>query len=567
MIQHYLKFAFRNLWKYRTQSVISIVGLAVGFACFALANLWIHYERTYDRQLKGIDRTYVLYSTNPQNAFGGQPYTESSALAATTLRNEYPEVETACSYRNDPSSIRTETGVELTTSLLMTDSTFLSIDPDAGRLLQGSMDFLQLKGKVALTEETAIRLFGSADNAMGQKITVDGRDTLTVRAILRNSVSHSNLYFGGWRRLRDRQPQWDDIEVNTLVRLQPDTDVPTLLRKMLTYSVRAEVTAWPLSGEKPVTRMEEMKPFEFSHLMPLSQYHYSELNRQLPIRILYLYLFSITGILVIACALLNYLSLFVMRMRTRMREVELRRVCGSSTVGLFRLFSIEYLLSLLISGLLGLAIIEVALPQFRKLSQVEGSIYGETLLYFVGVLLLSLLCLAPFVLRRHRQAFKGRSRWGGGKWSLWLQIFICLLFIFCISVMQKQLHFLSSGDLGWDRHNTAVINLVTNTPGAGAIFSKRVDEMPFVTEVLKGVSPLFPPSTIFYVSYEKWDGKPAGDTKKVTFDIITGFSYIPFYHLKLLEGSVPRKNDTNKVLLNEAAVPGHGHDKSRGEED
>ena len=31
MIKHYLKVAFRNLIKYKTQSLVSIIGLAVGF--------------------------------------------------------------------------------------------------------------------------------------------------------------------------------------------------------------------------------------------------------------------------------------------------------------------------------------------------------------------------------------------------------------------------------------------------------------------------------------------------------------------------------------------------------
>ena len=48
MIKHYLKVAFRNLMKYKTQSLVSIIGLAVGFTCFALSALWIRYEMTYD---------------------------------------------------------------------------------------------------------------------------------------------------------------------------------------------------------------------------------------------------------------------------------------------------------------------------------------------------------------------------------------------------------------------------------------------------------------------------------------------------------------------------------------
>ena len=36
MIRHYLKIAFRNLIKYKTQTIISIIGLSVGFTCFAV---------------------------------------------------------------------------------------------------------------------------------------------------------------------------------------------------------------------------------------------------------------------------------------------------------------------------------------------------------------------------------------------------------------------------------------------------------------------------------------------------------------------------------------------------
>ena len=36
MIQHYLKIAWRNLWKYKTQSAIGIVGLAVCLLCFSI---------------------------------------------------------------------------------------------------------------------------------------------------------------------------------------------------------------------------------------------------------------------------------------------------------------------------------------------------------------------------------------------------------------------------------------------------------------------------------------------------------------------------------------------------
>ena len=36
MITHYLKIAFRNLLKYKMQTAISVIGLAVGLCCFCV---------------------------------------------------------------------------------------------------------------------------------------------------------------------------------------------------------------------------------------------------------------------------------------------------------------------------------------------------------------------------------------------------------------------------------------------------------------------------------------------------------------------------------------------------
>lgn len=60
MLYHYIKIAFRNLLKYKLQSFICIVGLAIGFTSFALSSLWIRYELTYDTFRKDADRIYYV---------------------------------------------------------------------------------------------------------------------------------------------------------------------------------------------------------------------------------------------------------------------------------------------------------------------------------------------------------------------------------------------------------------------------------------------------------------------------------------------------------------------------
>ena len=64
MIRHYLSVAWQQLTKYRLQSVVSIVSLAIGFACFALASMWIKYETTYDAFHRDAENIHVVTMEN-----------------------------------------------------------------------------------------------------------------------------------------------------------------------------------------------------------------------------------------------------------------------------------------------------------------------------------------------------------------------------------------------------------------------------------------------------------------------------------------------------------------------
>lgn len=48
MLLHYLKIAWRNLRKYKTQTIISIMGLTIGVVFFSYGYHWYKYETTYD---------------------------------------------------------------------------------------------------------------------------------------------------------------------------------------------------------------------------------------------------------------------------------------------------------------------------------------------------------------------------------------------------------------------------------------------------------------------------------------------------------------------------------------
>ena len=96
MILHYLKVAVRSLMKYKMQTAISIVGLAVGFVCLAFSMIWIRYELTYDDFHRGVERMYVLCAKSGLELDGIT--TSMTFPLAKDLKRIFPEVEEAAAF-------------------------------------------------------------------------------------------------------------------------------------------------------------------------------------------------------------------------------------------------------------------------------------------------------------------------------------------------------------------------------------------------------------------------------------------------------------------------------------
>ena len=541
MIQHYFKIAFRNILKYKTQSIISILGLAVGFTCFALANLWIHYEMTYDAYHEGADRMYILCK---ESVFGVNGYSTSMPYPASTLlKNDFPEVEAACAYTRwgQETDVKAD-GRVVRTCEMQADSCFMNMFNIS--VLSGSMDFMYSDEKIALTEDVAMRLFGSVD-VLGKEVKNYNDDTRTVCAILAN-LNHSNMTFGCWGQgeyFRKWQNDWYNGSFEIIIKLRKGTNPIAFQRKLAANETKADPR-------------DPHGVFENIRLIPLDEYHYSSINRYKSFQFYYLILFSVAGALVILCSLFNYLSLFITRMRIRSREIELRKVCGSSIGGVVILLFIEYLYIILLSGILGMALVEMALSAFKKMSGVSGNIYGESLLYFVGILLLSLLLLVPFAIRRSHIRNTG-NKYMLRKVSIAFQLAIGLLVTFCIIVMMKQIYFLTNTDLGWERKNIASINLLYPDKDFETIADK-IKQFSCTKEVITGHCCLLPKSSGFSQSFKNWDGKEDGMKSIDMLSLWNCEKIVSFYNLQLLEGERVKPTETNKIMINESAVKALG---------
>ena len=92
MLKHYLKIAFRNLWRNKGISAINIIGLATGLATCLLIILYVLDELSYDRYNLNAGR---IYRVGHDVKFGGNHFDLAQAPAAMgpeTVR-EFPQVK------------------------------------------------------------------------------------------------------------------------------------------------------------------------------------------------------------------------------------------------------------------------------------------------------------------------------------------------------------------------------------------------------------------------------------------------------------------------------------------
>jgi len=232
MIQHFIKIAFRNLWKYKNQTLISILGLGVGFACFALATLWIRYEMTYDDFHKNAGQKYLVYRSTSSQA-GSSSFTPLAL--GTYLKETFPEIVNAAWLTpNLGGNTVTVNGMVSPALLIRTDSSFFRIFNV--KILEGSPEFLLPDSrKVAVTRKKARQLFGK-EQPIGKTVQI-GANEYTISAVVSGMSKQSNYPFDFIQPFRsdswNPRSSWLLIDaINTIIELLPGTDIAAFEKKL-----------------------------------------------------------------------------------------------------------------------------------------------------------------------------------------------------------------------------------------------------------------------------------------------------------------------------------------------
>ena len=462
MLSNYLKIALRSLRKHRVVSFINIFGLAVGLACGLLIFLFVRDEWSYDRFNANADRTYRIVKDFVNDDGSRLPDATTPPALAPAMLHEIPEVEQAT--RIFPSwggkyLIRYGEKSFTEDRLFRVDSNFF--DVFSMLFLEGgaATAFHELNS-IVITQTIARKYFGAQD-PLGKVLRTDAGD-LKVTGVVKDVPDPAHFHFdflistakfGG-----QIDNQWGWYNFYTYVRLKPHTAIGPVV---------AKVQALYHKNDKEGKNIFYAQALTDIHLRSDLKWEIEPNGNAL-----YIYVFSIIGLFVIAIACVNYINLSTAKASLRAKEIGVRKVTGALRGGLIRQFLTESVLTVALSFVLALALAELLLPVINLLVQKNLSLGVLVEPIWLAVIFASLLIIGLVagiypalylsgikpVLVLKGQGYTGRPVFDLRKALVIFQFTISVALIAGTVVMVQQIHYVQNAKLGLNKDQVMIID-------------------------------------------------------------------------------------------------------------
>ena len=578
MIKNYFKVALRNLWKSRGFSAINIIGLAAGLGVCLLIVLYVKDELSYDRQYKNADRIYRLDADYYINNTLFNSATSPKPLAVQLVK-DYPQVEqmVRISYFNSPTDIMIRKGNSWVQDhhLAFADSTFFEVftvpmiagDPNTA---------LNEPHSIVLDESAAKRYFNSTD-VVGKTLELDDKTLCKITGVMQDMPRQSSFHFSFIRPLHDSwsgdDDKWLSNAAQSFILVRPGVD-----RSFLQGRVDATVNTYvspALEGELHLNihAMQQQGGHVRYHLMPLTDIHLHS-NKSYEFEAngnsSYIYVFSFIAILILIIACVNFMNLSTARSAGRAKEVGIRKVAGSTRGHLIFQFLTESVLLSFFSLLLALGFGLLLLPMFNTLSGKElhaAILFTPRFLLLLAALVLLVGCLAgsypAFYLSSFQPIKVLKGSIAAGFKSSWLrsslvvfQFFISIGLIIGTLVIYRQLNYIRSRQIGFDRDQVLVVH---NAASAGDGIKTFRKELPQLAGVADATLASDLPTQGSGYNEVGWFRNVSADSKAVIVvtDLGVDEHYVPTLGMQVIKGrnfSPEFPTDSMGILVNEATV-------------
>lgn len=568
MFKNYLKIAYRNLVKSKVYAGINIFGLTLGFVCCILIILFVKDELSYD--------DWIPNKENIHRVALERIYPDHSSFYAI-IPDSYSEVF-AEEIKGVEESVRLfDFGNDLVIELgdqkieekfiIAADSNFYKVFEF--EILQGDVhSALNQPNTVVLTSTTALKLFPGV-NPIGKSLRLAEKE-YAVSAVMQDIPENSHLKFDyifssvSFPNLA--QENFTGFSAFTYLKLSPGTDplevenqIPSLVEKYAAGQIERNL------GISFADYTKAGNGYRY-FLQPLESIHLNS-NLQSEMRAngnaLYVYIFISIAIFILVLACINFINLATARSADRAKEVGVRKAMGSQRNQIVLQFLLEAMVLTSVSLAIGIVLVSFALPFFNQLA--EKSLRIDLPAVFISLPVLVGFGVVIGLLAGYYPAFhisklntisilKGKLQVNGS--NNWLrnglvvfQFTIAIILISGTLIVNKQINFIQSSSLGFEKENVVIIERFANQENQEVI---RNEIVRYSDVISVGTSSSIPGGRTFGAQFTT-----TGDQRVLTTKSLSGDEdFFETLGIKAVEGRLFQKEfkDSLSLILNKEAV-------------
>jgi putative ABC transport system permease protein len=463
-IYRYLRVAFRALRRDGQYTVINVVGLTFAIASCVLIFFFVRHDLSADALHEKGDRT-ALFMLN-------DGYVRTGGAFGPELQQRLGSIETFTRVvPMDEKLVGEGDRAFYESGFYYADSTFLDVfdyellEGDRATALDNPMALI-------LTESVARKHFGD-QSALGQTLRVDASHTFTVTGVAADPPTTSHLTFrllastSSIRRVEGR-PLLNSFIYNpayTYVRFDHRSAMAAAEEDIQSFLVERFGASAPDRTNPSLAALPDLY-LRTEAAMPD--------QLRMPYSIHLVYGLGVVGLMILIMASINYVNLTTARSERRTKEIGVRKSLGANKAQVMGQFLVEAVITAVVAAGFALLLVEYAGPLFQSITgrdllpalETRLAVYGAVVAVAVGIGVLSgaypalvLSRFAPIV------ALKSSSNQGMSRGGLLRKVLVVFQFTAATSllilavVIGRQLHFIESADIGFDREQMIVLPL------------------------------------------------------------------------------------------------------------
>ncbi len=559
----YIREAFRFFSKNVAFAYLNFFGLLFGFIASLILVSYVNFQLSFDSFHPEADKIFRVQIGE------GDTAPKTFPALSTALKDKCADC-LLTRLKSVSGSIGSENSPFQEQKIYWVDDSFLSLLEYP--LLSGKRDeVLKRKNTAVISEKLAAMLFGQNDPVGRTFIFSDlyNRETrFEITGVLANVSFNSHLTFDAlfsYSTLEESSPDyqygWSWRGVYTYIKL------PDVRQTIKINSYYSEIVN--KYKDQPNNSIQANEKINLVPIQNVHLYSHSSADSETYGNIEVVYFLSGFAILIFIISVFNYLNLTVVSATFRNKEIGIKKILGASKIEIIRQFFIESILIYGLAFIFSVCILIIVFPYINEIVHIQNPIVLLKNLTVIGMIFTTLLsgvfvsCLYTFILSSKTQPLNiisntyNKTIKSPARILVVVQLIVTIFLLVSAYTIYLQINYMRSRDLGINTNRIMVIKPPRNIEGLQSSHSQFKNSLLNLNAISSFTACSQVPGKKITGSW--WDVEPEDkrftpDANAEYFLLQTDGQFVSVFELKLIYGRNFKKEDVQKIIINEKSV-------------